>query len=147
MQNLICQWYIQFVKKFGLRLTDRRKCYFLIFAFSLYPNFKWILSKTLQWISRVPSNFYYVTNIIDLHFFDDNETAAFKFFLKFARICILFFFLNERNITTSLLMIHLKGPVVHYANLSSSSKIKPFLYYGTLNVLFFFIIISYLCLF
>ena len=62
----------------------------------------------------------------------------FKFFLKFARICILFFFLNERNITTSLLMIHLKGPIVHYANLSSSSKIKPFLYYGTLNVLFFF---------
>ena len=29
------------------------------------------------------------------------------------------FFLNERNIATSLLMIHLKCTVKHYANLSS----------------------------
>ena len=46
------------------------------------------------------------------------------------------FFLNERNITTSLLMIHLKCTVVHYANLNSSSKNKPFLNYGLLNMLF-----------
>ena len=48
------------------------------------------------------------------------------------------FFLNERNITTSLLMIHLKCTVVHYANLNSSSKNKPFLNYGLLNMLFRF---------
>ena len=35
MKNLICQYQIQFVKKFGLRLTGRRKCYFLIFTFFL----------------------------------------------------------------------------------------------------------------
>ena len=34
-------------------------------------------------------------------------------------------FLNERNITTSLLMIHLKCTVVHYSNLNSSSVNKP----------------------
>ena len=72
--------------------------------------------------------------------------------LKIARICILFFYFcqNERNITTSLLMIHLKCTVVHYANihlkctvvhyanLNSSSKNKPFLNYGLLNMLFRF---------
>ena len=57
------------MKKFGLRLTGRRKWYFLIFAFSLYPNFKLLLSKILKWILRVLSNFYYVTNIFELHFF------------------------------------------------------------------------------
>ena len=48
------------------------------------------------------------------------------------------FFLNERNITTSLLMIHLKCAVVHYANLNSSSINKPFLNYEPLNMLFRF---------
>ena len=37
------------------------------------------------------------------------------------------FFLNQRNITTSLLMIHLKCTVVHYANLNSISISKPYL--------------------
>ena len=48
------------------------------------------------------------------------------------------FFLNERNMTTSLLMIHLKCTVVHYTNLNWSSKNKPFLNYGSLNMLFRF---------
>ena len=48
------------------------------------------------------------------------------------------FFLNKRKITTSLLMIHLKCTVVHYANLNSSSRNKPFLNYGPLNMLFCF---------
>ena len=48
------------------------------------------------------------------------------------------FFLNERNITTSLLMIHLKRTVVHYSNLNSSSVNKPFLNYAPLNMLFLF---------
>ena len=42
-QNLICQEYVQFV--IGLRLTGRRKYYFLIFAFFIFSNFKWLLSK------------------------------------------------------------------------------------------------------
>ena len=76
----------------------------------------------------VLTNFYYLTNIFDLHAFD-NETAA---FLIFFEICtdmhiVSLFFLNKRNITTSFLMIHLKCTVVNYANLNSSSINKPFL--------------------
>ena len=51
---------------------------------------------------------------------------------------ISLFFLNKRNITTFLLMIHLKCTVVHYVNLNSSSINKPFLNYGPLNMLFCF---------
>ena len=83
------------MKKFVLRLTGRRKCYFLHFAFTIFPNFKWLLLKILYRISRV-------------------------------------------LITTSLLMIHWKCTVVHYANLNSSSINKPFLNYGLLNMLFCF---------
>ena len=48
-------------------------------------------------------------------------------------------FLNERNITTSRLMIHLKCTVVHDSNLNSSSVNKSFLNYGPLNMLFLFL--------
>ena len=51
---------------------------------------------------------------------------------------VFLFFLNERNITTSLLMIHLKCTVAHYADLNSSFTNKPFLNYGPLNMLFCF---------
>ena len=76
---------------------------------------------------------------LDLHIFD-KETAA---LLNFFEICtemhfVSLFFLNERNITTSLLMIHLKCTVVHYSNLNSNSINKPFLNYGPLNMLFLF---------
>ena len=58
--------------------------------------------------------------------------------MKFVRECIFFFifFLNERNIATSLLMIHLNlGPVN-----------KPLLNYGPLNMLFrFFQFLIYAC--
>ena len=121
------------------REVGRRTCYFLIFAFSLFPNFKWLSSKILYWISSVYRKFYYVTNIFDLHI-SDKETVA---LLNFLEICIKkhfvsSFFLNEKSITTSLLMIHLKYTVVHYSNLNSSSISKPFLNYGPLNMLFFF---------
>ena len=46
--------------------------------------------------------------------------------------------------TTSILMIHLKCIVVHCTNLNWSSKTKPFLNYGSLNMLFrFFRILIY----
>ena len=85
------------------------------------------------------SDFYYVTNTLDLHIFE-NETATFSNFFEISTDMhfVSLFFLNERNITTSLLMIHLKCTVVHYANLNSSSKNKPFLNYGSLNMLFRF---------
>ena len=75
--------------------------------------------------------FYDVTNIFDLHTFDNETTAFLNFFeicteMHFVSLC----YLNERNITTSLLVIHLKCTVVHYTNLNST--------YGPLNVLFCF---------
>ena len=117
------------MKMFGLWLTGRRKGHFK------FPNFKWLLSKFQN-----VSNFYYLRNIFDLHIFD-NKTAALLYFFD---ICtdvhfVSLFFLNERNITTSLLMIHLKRTVAHCANLNSSSIIKPFLNYGPLNMLFRFL--------
>ena len=83
--------------------------------------------------------FYYVTNIFDLNMFDNETVALFKFF----EICtemhfVPLFSLNERNITTFLLMIPLKCTVENYANLNSSSINKPFLNYGPLNMLFRF---------
>ena len=112
MHNMCKTWIMQFVKTFGFRLTGRWKCYFLIFAFSLYPNFKCLLSKILQWIFSVLSNFCYFANIFDLHIFD-NKTAALFIFLEICRDMqfVSLFFLNERNISTSLLMIHLKCTV------------------------------------
>ena len=88
---------------------------------------------------RVLRKFYYVKNIFGLHIFVNKTTA----FLNLFEICaemhfVSLFFLKERNITTSLLMIHLKCAVVHYANLNSSSINKSFLNYGPLNMPFRF---------
>ena len=93
----------------------------------------------LKWISRVLSNFYYVKNIFDLHIFENEMATPLNFF----EICtdihfVSLFFLNDRNITTSLLIIQLKFTVVHYTNLNSSSINKPFLNYGLSNMPFCF---------
>ena len=68
------------------------------------------------------------------------NTGPFKTFLKiYAKMhFVSSFFLNERNIAVSLLMIHLKYSVVHYTNLNSSSINKSFLNCGPSNVLFRF---------
>ena len=79
-------------------------------------------------------------HIFDLQFFDNKTTS----FLKNFEICaemyfVSLFLLNERNITTSFLMVHLKCTVVDYANLNSSSINKPFLSYRLSNILFCFL--------
>ena len=80
--------------------------------------------------------FYCITNIFDLRSFD-NETATLSNFFKIwtEMHIVSLFFLNQKNIATPILIIHLKFTVVHYANLNSSSKNKPFLNYGLLNML------------
>ena len=90
--------------------------------------------------------FYYVINIFDLHTFD-NETAALLKTLEISAEMqfVSLFFLNEKNITTSLLMIHLKCAVVHYANLNSSAINMPNL--RALEYAISFFSISYLSLF
>ena len=83
------------MKKFGLRLTGRWKCYSLIFAFFIV-FFKLHIFLICKFLTMTRRPFYKV--------------------LKFARTMHFFslFFLNKRNITTSLLMLHLKCTVVHY---------------------------------
>ena len=94
-------------------------CLFLLTQISKDYCQKSIIDYCQQWILRVLSNFYYITNIFDLHIFE-NETAA---LLIFFSICTdmhfgSLFFPNERNMTTSFLMIHLKYTAVDYANLN-----------------------------
>ena len=94
--------------------------------------FKHLLKKSLEenliFCAVVVMNFYCVTNIFDLHTFDNEETALLKFFeISMEMHFVSLFFLNERYITTSLLMIHLKCTVVHYVNLYSSSISKNYL--------------------
>ena len=61
--------------------------------------------------------FYYDTKIFGLHTFDNETTTLLNFFESFTEMhFVSLFFLNERNITTSLLMMHLKRTVMHYAN-------------------------------
>ena len=120
-------------KKVCLMSNGCRKCWLLIFAFFIFSNFKWILSKILwknrpffQWISRFLVKFYNFTNKFNLNAFDNETTTLLNFFeisteMHFDSL----FFLNIRNLATSLLMIYLKCIVVHYVNLNSSSKKKP----------------------
>ena len=64
-------------------------------------------------------------------------------FLEFFEISteihsVSLFFLNERKIITSLLMIHLKCAVVRYSNLNSRSINKPYLRAVEYDISFFF---------
>ena len=62
--------------------------------------------------------FYYLKNTFDLLSFDNETTTLLIFFLISTEMHLVsLFLLNERNITVSLLMIHLKCTVVHFANL------------------------------
>ena len=134
------------MKNFRLRLTGRRKCYFLVFAFFIFPYFKWLVSK---WISRVLMKFYYITNIFDLQIFD-NETAVllfyFLFFWNLHGNAFCFFIISKWKKYYNLPFDDtFKCTVLHYANLNSSSINKPFLNYGPLSMLFrFFRFLIYL---
>ena len=71
--------------------------------------------------------FCYVTNIFDLRIFENEITALLQFFEICAEMYFVSsFFLNQRNITTLLLTIHLKCTVMHYTNLNSSCINKLF---------------------
>ena len=81
----------------------------------------------------------YVTNIFDLHTYDKETTALFKKIeISTEMHFVSLFFLNEKSITTLLLMVHLKCAVVHYANLNSSSIDKPYFRVVEYAICFFF---------
>ena len=138
--NSVCE-------KVWFTINGLSKMLFLIFAFFIFPNFKWLLSRILwknhpflPWISRDLIKFYNVLNIFDLHTLDKETTTLLR---TFEISTVSLFFLNERNITTSLLMIHLKYAVVPYANLNSSSMNKPCLRAVEYAFSFFFGILIY----
>ena len=115
-------------KKAWFTINGLSKYYFWIFTFFIFPKLKWPLLKIL-WkkhpfllrISRVIMKFYYVAIVLQWN------NGSFKLFWNLhGNAFPSFIFLNKRNIATSLLMIHLKCTVVHYANLNSSSNNKPF---------------------
>ena len=87
--------------------------------------------------------FYYVTNSFDPHTFDNETTALLIFFeISTEMHFVSLFFLNERNITILILLIHLKCTVVHYANLNLSSASKHYL--GAVEyVIHFFLFLTY----
>ena len=105
------------------------KMLFHFIAFFIFSKFQMTNVKTLM---EKPSSF-----IMDFN--GSNKvllrTSSTLFFLN----------VNERNIRTSLLMIHLKCAAVHYANLNSSSINKPYLRAVEYAISFFSI--SYLRLF
>ena len=80
----------------------------------------------------------YVTSIFYLQIFDNERQAVSKVFEICTEIYFFsLFFLNERNIITLLLMIHLKCTVVHYAkakNIKQNWK-KPLLFRSEIGIL------------
>ena len=116
-----------------------RKCYFLIFAFSFTQISNDYCQKSWEFsVISAASQLFLIYTFLTMNWW------LFYLFIYFSfEICtdmhfVFLFFLNERNITTSLLMIHLKCVAVHYANLNSSSKNKLFLNCRSLNMLFCF---------
>ena len=69
--------------------------------------------------------FYYVTSVFYLQIFDNERLAVSKVFEICTEIYFFsLFILNERNIITLLLMIHLKCTVLHYAKAKYKAKLK-----------------------
>ena len=111
-----------------------QKCYFSIFAFFIFSNLKWPLLKSYGKMIFFYNGFrgflwsYTMSQIFLTYIFLTMKQRPFYIFWYFHGNAFCFFiFLNERNITTSHLMIHLKCTGVHHANLNSSSKNKPHL--------------------
>ena len=88
--------------------------------------------------------FYYITNIFDLHTFDNETSTLLKIFeISKEMHFVSLFFLNGRNITTSLLIKHLNCAVLQYAKLNSSSINKPYLRVIQYDVFLFLIYVYF----
>ena len=143
------------MKKFGLRLTGRLKCYFLIFAFSIFSNFKWLLSKILCKNQPFYNGFRGFlwsstkSKILFIYILLTVKQRSFYFYFLFFEVStemhfVSLFFLNIRNIVTSLLIVLLKCTAVDYANPNSSSINKSYLWVIE-YVISFFLFLIYVC--
>ena len=104
----VLQIIIQFMKKFNLHSTGRRKCYFFIFVF-IFPKFKWLLLKILR------KNFLFYNGF--LKFLWSSTSSEIFLIYKFLTM-------KRRPFENFLKFVH------------SSSIKKPFLNYGLSNMLF-----------
>ena len=148
MHNMSKIWFAN--NKFSLpkvwfTINRPSKMLLLIFVFFIFPNFKWLLSKLL-WKNNLFYNGFrgsYEVLLRQKYFWSTHFWQWNDFLLKCFEVCsemhlVSLLFLNERNITISLLIIHFKCTVVHYVNLNSRSASKPLLNYRPWNMLFFF---------
>ena len=140
MQNLICQGYIQVVKKFGL----------LFFNFCLFPlsKFQMTIVKNLIMDFEGSNEFLLCHKYFwSTHFWQWNA-GPFKTFWNLHGNASCFFIFSKWNITTSLLMIHLKCTVAHYANLKFKDLKQAIFKLRAIHWICYFVFsISYLCLF
>ena len=75
----------------------------------------------------------------------NNDPFNFFFLISTEMHLVSLFLLNERNITVSLLMIHLKCTVVHFANLNWSSLNEHYLRAVEYAISFFFRFTIHIC--
>ena len=105
--------YSWFVQKFCLQLTGCRKCYFLIFSFFHFSDFKKLLSKIL-WQNHpffiMDFECSYEVLLFLICIFWQWKDGLFEIFTEMHFVSS--FLLHKRNITTSLLMIHLKCSIM-----------------------------------
>ena len=127
MHNLSKFWFaynnFSLWKSLVFTLYGLSKMLFLNFCLFHFSKFQMTIIKNLM---EKPSFFimdfegsYEVLKYLwsSVHTFNNETTALLKFFGIFTEMhFVSLFFLNERNIMTSILMIHLKCTVVHYAN-------------------------------
>ena len=140
------------MKNFGLQLADPRKCnFFSILTFSFIQLSNGYCQKCYDKTTLVDFQNSYKFSprhkfLWSTRFWQWNNDA-FKFFWNLHGDALCFFsFCKWKKYYNLILMIHLKHAIVHYTNFTSSSIIKPFLNYGSSNMLFYFLhFLNYTC--
>ena len=130
------------MKRLSLQLMSRRNCPFSKFQMTIVKNLIMDFERSFGVLLRQKH--------FDIDILCHEMLTLFIFFEISTKMHFTsLLFLNQRKITTSLLMIDLKCTVVHYANLNLSFINKPFLNYGCwiCYFVFFIFFIYYLCLF
>ena len=136
------------MKKFLSRLTGCQTCNFLVFAFFHFSKFQMTIIK--DFMEKPIEDFIirfhgcYEVLLSEKYFWStlfwqwNNDPFNFFFLISTEMHLVSLFLLNERNITVSLLMIHLKCTVVHFANLNWSSLNEHYLRAVEYAISFFF---------
>ena len=91
MHNICKIWFASNIFSLWKRLVYDwpSKMLFLTFCLFPLPKFLKTIVKNHIMILRFLRNFYYVTNIFDLHIFENEMAVLLIFLFQFARICIL----------------------------------------------------------